>query len=149
MQVEDDPFFERQLPVAGCSEGKSESGSIITSISRAKRASYLERRLVRNAALADRAPWQWRQPERPGPRRPSLQGAAQAEAGFVESALGFPDRAPGPGSERAIVADIDWRSTDLVEEGALAWRGVVEGKDPSEGLVLHYALHKGAHGFAG
>jgi hypothetical protein len=42
---------------------------------------------------------------------PALQGAAQAEAGFVESARSFPDRAPG--SERTIVADIEWRSTDL------------------------------------
>ncbi len=48
-----------------------------------------------------------RGPDGAGPG-PSLQGAAQAEAGFVESALGFPDRAPG--SERAFVADIEWRS---------------------------------------
>jgi hypothetical protein len=117
--VADDPFLER--PLAGCSE---ENPSRVASLSVeliTKRASYLERRLVRNAALADRAPWQWRQPdsERPGPRRGRTRAVAsrcpQAEAGFVESALSFPDRAPGsePGSERAIVADIEWRSTDL------------------------------------
>jgi hypothetical protein len=113
--VEDDPFLER--PLAGCSEGKSESGSIIIS-----RAYNQKGQLPRTApgtkcgtgrpgpmAVAPGS-LSGRGPAGAGPG-PALQGAAQAEAGFVGSALSFPDRAPG--SERAIVADVEWRSTDL------------------------------------